>query len=198
MLSAQYGTEFVSSHYEKLKKVYSIWICANPPKARQNTITQYAMTERHILGQSSEPMQNYDMLSVVQINLSTEPAGQKPGVVELLSMLLGRRCSTEEKLHTMQDHYGITISNAFEQEVTGMCNLGLAYYEDGMQQGMQQGMQKGVQQGVQQGVREKNLLLAKMMIQDHEPVEKIIRYTELNLEQLKELADSLGCSLVMQ
>lgn len=32
MISAQYGTEFTKSHYEDIKKVYSIWICMNPPK----------------------------------------------------------------------------------------------------------------------------------------------------------------------
>ena len=32
MISAQYGTEFTGSHYEQIKKVYSIWICINPPR----------------------------------------------------------------------------------------------------------------------------------------------------------------------
>ena len=39
MISSQYGTEFTDSHYEKIKKVYSIWICMNPPEKRQNSIT---------------------------------------------------------------------------------------------------------------------------------------------------------------
>ena len=40
MISAQYGTEFTNAHYEKIKKVYSIFICMNPPKNRKNTINQ--------------------------------------------------------------------------------------------------------------------------------------------------------------
>ncbi len=39
MISAQYGTVFIKSHYEKVQKVYSIWICMNPPKERSNSIT---------------------------------------------------------------------------------------------------------------------------------------------------------------
>lgn len=31
MLSAQYGSVFTQSHYEALRKVYSIWICSHPP-----------------------------------------------------------------------------------------------------------------------------------------------------------------------
>lgn len=42
MISAQYGTEFSESHYENVKKVYSIWICTNPPKNRENSITSYS------------------------------------------------------------------------------------------------------------------------------------------------------------
>ena len=32
MISSQYGTVFVKSHYEKIQKVYSIWICTMPTK----------------------------------------------------------------------------------------------------------------------------------------------------------------------
>ena len=41
MISSQYGTVFTKSHYEKVQKVYSIWICMNPPNERNNTITKY-------------------------------------------------------------------------------------------------------------------------------------------------------------
>ena len=36
MLAAEYGTEFSNAHYEHLKKVYSVWICPNPPAVREN------------------------------------------------------------------------------------------------------------------------------------------------------------------
>ena len=32
MISEQYGTIFTGEHYEKLQKVYSIWICPDPRK----------------------------------------------------------------------------------------------------------------------------------------------------------------------
>lgn len=32
MISSQHGTEFVNEHYEKIKKVYSIFICTSPKK----------------------------------------------------------------------------------------------------------------------------------------------------------------------
>ncbi|MCI9144238.1 MAG: hypothetical protein HFH87_16730, partial [Lachnospiraceae bacterium] len=50
MISAQYGTEFTNSHYENIKKVYSIWICMNPPKNRENSITRYYIAEENLAG----------------------------------------------------------------------------------------------------------------------------------------------------
>ena len=43
--ACQYGTEFTDAHYERIRKVYSVWVCANPPKYRENTITRYALAE---------------------------------------------------------------------------------------------------------------------------------------------------------
>lgn len=50
MISSQYGVEFTDSHYEKIRKIYSIWICANPPKYRENTVSRYFIEEKILLG----------------------------------------------------------------------------------------------------------------------------------------------------
>ena len=35
-----------NSHYEKIQKVYSIWICFNPPEKRKNSINIYSVKEK--------------------------------------------------------------------------------------------------------------------------------------------------------
>ena len=45
MVSSQYGTVFTNSHYEKIKKVYNVFICINPPNYRKNTINRYSVKE---------------------------------------------------------------------------------------------------------------------------------------------------------
>ncbi len=47
MISSQYGVEFVDNQYEKICKVYSIWICANPPKYWENTINRYVIHKKN-------------------------------------------------------------------------------------------------------------------------------------------------------
>jgi hypothetical protein len=54
MISSQYGTVFTKSHYEKIQKVYSVWICMNPPKERNHTITGYSLTEKQYVGNVKE------------------------------------------------------------------------------------------------------------------------------------------------
>lgn len=46
MISSQYGTIFTNSHYEKIQKVYSIWICFNPSEKRKNSINIYSVKEK--------------------------------------------------------------------------------------------------------------------------------------------------------
>lgn len=65
MISSQHGREFIGSHYEKIKKVCSIWICMNPPKSRENTITRYRLVEEHLIGEATESVRNYDLLSII-------------------------------------------------------------------------------------------------------------------------------------
>ena len=50
MISAQKGTEFIDDDYDKIKKVYSIWICMNVPSYAENTITEYGLQKRNIAG----------------------------------------------------------------------------------------------------------------------------------------------------
>ena len=59
MVSAQYGREFSHSHYEKVKKVYSIWICMNPAQKRRNSISRYSMAEESVIGDTHEKREHY-------------------------------------------------------------------------------------------------------------------------------------------
>ena len=54
MISSQYGTIFTNSHYEKIQKVYSIWICFNPPEKRKNSINIYSVKEKNVVGKVKE------------------------------------------------------------------------------------------------------------------------------------------------
>lgn len=64
MISSQYGTVFVKSHYEKIQKVYSIWICTMPTKKWEYHISRYQLTEKHLIGHTQAERSHYDLISI--------------------------------------------------------------------------------------------------------------------------------------
>ena len=50
MISAQKNKVFVKKHYEKIRKVYSIWLQMSVAEKRANTITKYRIAEEQIVG----------------------------------------------------------------------------------------------------------------------------------------------------
>ena len=140
IISSQYGREFTGSHYERIKKVYSIWICMNPPKYRKNSITRYRLVEEHLVGEAVEPVENYDLLSIVMLCLGGPGGGNYEGVLRMLDVLLSNETSEAEKRKILQDDYGIQMTQTMEQEVSVMCNLSKGVEEKGMAKGMTNGI----------------------------------------------------------
>jgi predicted transposase YdaD len=59
--------------------------------------------------------------------------------------------------------------------------------QEGLEIGMLKGLEKGMQQGLQQGIKEEKLNLARVMLQDDEPIEKIMRWTGLNRQAIENI-----------
>lgn len=97
MVSSQYGVEFTESHYDRIKKVYSIWICMNPPKYRRNSINRYFIKEEKLIGDVSERKENYDLITTVMICLGESNDKNSFGVLRLLEVLLSSERDVEEK-----------------------------------------------------------------------------------------------------
>lgn len=115
MISSQYGREFTGSHYEKIKKVYSIWICMNPPKSRENTITRYRVVEEHLVGGATEPVRDYDLMSIIMLCLGSPDGENYDGVLRMLDVLLGDDTSEAEKRKILQDDYDIQMTDTIRR-----------------------------------------------------------------------------------
>ena len=150
MISAQYQREFTKSHYENLKKVYSLWICINPPEERKNTITEYRIEEKTIIGESREIKENYDLMNCMMICLG-DPE-DTDGILRLLDTLMSGEISTEKKKDVLERDYKIEMTRELESEVSGMCN-----YSDGI-------WMKGMEQGIEQGIEQERINTIRKMI----------------------------------
>ncbi len=148
MLSSQYGVEFTDAHYEKVKKVYSIWICMNPPKGRANSITSYQIMEKNLVGNVREKKANYDLMTAIMICLGDASADTDSDVLKLLSILLSTETSAADKCHILEEDFDIKMTRTLESEVSVMCNLSAGIEERGIQKGITQGITQGIAQGI--------------------------------------------------
>ena len=135
MLSAQYGREFVKSEYDRLKKVYSIWICTDGPLYKQNTINIYSVKEDSFIGEHAEPISNYDLLTVVMIYTADDFMDLQNDVIKMLSVLLSRNLSAKERMNILEDSFYIAMTEEVKQEVDEMCNLSKGVRADGRAEG---------------------------------------------------------------
>lgn len=178
MISEQYGTVFVDEHYEKIEKVYSIWICPDPAKKRKNGIFKYHTIEDIIYGEPYTKEENYDLMEVVILNLGDADKSSDLAILDLLNVLFSTTTTPEEKKKRLHNEFEIAMTVEFESEVQEMCNLSEAL--------------------VEQGAEREKMSLAQLMIKEREPVEKIERYTGYALEKLKEIANGIGMPLMME
>lgn len=147
MISAQYGTEFTKGEYGKIKKVYSIWVCMNPPKNRRNTITQYSIQEKHIIGDAVEQVRNYDLMSAVMICLGDEDDKNYGGLLKFLEVLLSEEKSPETKKEILETEFDVPMTQTLESEVRRMCNLSQGVMERAMEKGVAKGIGIGEERG---------------------------------------------------
>ena len=145
MISAQCGTEFVNAHYEKIKKVYSIWICMNPPKNRKNTITRYRIAEDNLVGSVKEQKAYYDLMTAVMVCLGAEDDQNYEGLLKLLDVLFSTEVNLKGKQEILEQEFSIGMTQTMESEVSLMCNLSQGIEEKGIQKGKKEERQRGIQ-----------------------------------------------------
>ena len=140
MLTAQYGTEFTHSQYQKIKKVVSIWVCMAPPKKWKNSITRYHLTEENLVGSVREKLENYDLIDVVMLCLGGEDQENYSGVLKMLDVLLSPKTGEMKKRQILGDEFDIPMTETLEREVHLMCNLSQGVKELGRTEGRTEGI----------------------------------------------------------
>lgn len=145
MISSQYNREFKGTHYEDIRKVYSIWVCMEPAKSDRNTITTYRMMKENDVGVSETERKAYDLISVSVICLGGEEYDNYNGIIKMLDVLMSVTRSAEEKKQILSDEFGILMERTLEKEIDDMCNISDYYFEKGISQGTENGIKAVVE-----------------------------------------------------
>ena len=174
MISSQMGVEFMDSHYDDVRKVYSIWICMNAPLYIGNAVSEYSMGKRDISGHLPDRPKAYDKLTVVLVALN-QRAKQGGCLTQMLNVIFSEEMMFQEKKKILQTQYHIFMDNELQEEVNTMCNLSEYVLERGIEQGTQ---------------IEKRETVARMM-QEGLPFDMILRLTRITPEQFEEYRRAL-------
>ena len=139
MLSMQYEDQIKGSRYENLKKVYSIWICLNPPKEERGSITEISLDKKVLLGYNKLRKKDYDKLSVILLYLGEESKNECLG---FLQTLFDGRIKEKRKIEVLEKDYGIKMNEELRKEIREMCNLDEYVAKRGREEGIAQGIEK--------------------------------------------------------
>ena len=133
MISAQLGTEFTASEYNKLKKVYTIWLCMDAPKKIGNAISEYHFFQTDLVPGIPDKKEAYDKMSIVVIALNQEmEAGDK--FLRMLNTLLSPEINVESKKEALQEEFQISMEGQIGKELDLMCNLSGYVEKKGIEQ----------------------------------------------------------------
>ncbi len=173
MISEQHGTVFSGDHYEKIQKVYSIWICPSTPECRKNGMFRYHTIEEPVIGDAYVKKESYDLSEVIVLNLG-DPVGEADcGILNLLNTIFSPAITPDEKKKVLDKKYNIIMSEELESEVQYMCNLSTAIEN------------KGINRGVDLMSKLVKLLMAEKRYADVEKVSEDPGYRDKLLKEFK-------------
>lgn len=121
MLSSQLDTEFSADDYDEVKKVYSIWLCLNSSGYATDTITEYSMEQKKLVGDFNGKAR-YDLLSAVMVCIDQKSCYRKTTLLHgLLGTLFSTRLTPDEKMEILQNEYGIEVTTEMKEGTGQIC-----------------------------------------------------------------------------
>ena len=182
MISSQYGTVFTKSHYEKIEKVYSIWICTMPTKKWAYTITRYRMHEENLVGQTQAPREDYDLLTPILVCLGSKQYTELKGLLRMLNLVLLDNVSPESKTKTLKEEFHVQVTPHLEKGVAEMCNLSEGIEKRGEARGEARGQARGDE-------RRMKIVATNMIRRGKYSPEEIADISGMALEKVREMMD---------
>ncbi len=171
MISAQKGIEFSGSDYDKIKKVYSIWICMNAPDYIGNAVSEYSILKTDHIPGIPDQKSAYDKISVVQICLN--PKSEKGNrLTEMLNVLLSTKMKVDEKIKILEEDFQIPMEREMGKELNQMCNLSDYVEEIGIKKGIEKLLTEQVMKKIEKGKTIPEI--ADALEEDEETISRIV------------------------
>ena len=176
-ISSQKERDFVKSHYDDIKSVYSIWICMN---MEENSLCHIHLTKEDIIG-NKQWGGNLDLFHIIMIGIGKELPEHNEiyELHRLLGTLFSKDLGRKDKIRILKEEYG--IAEELREDVNEMYNLSQGIKEDGIAIGLE----KGREDGIAIGEVKAQTVLIRNMHKNGFTAEQIAAATDMNLEEIK-------------
>ena len=181
LVSSQKEREFTGMDFGKIQKVYTIWLCFEPPAGHaKGGINGYSTVETCIDGDIKEPVEDYTLLNAFVVYVGDQRTGNK--LINLLRLIFKEGLTATEKTERLIRDYDLQLTEEMGEELNIMCNLSEGIEERGIARGRAEGRAEGVTEATEKIVR--NLLAAKDMT-----YERIAQVTDISVADVARIAD---------
>lgn len=188
LISSQKGINFVNSEYDKIKKVYSIWICMDA-NDDGDSISRISLKQDTLFGMPyGFPELDKMCGMVIRIRNSRNVTESRNRLIAMLEDVLSREDSDVKK-RKLEEKYAMKMTLELEGRINRMCNLSDVVVERGIELGIQQGIQQGMQQGMQMGIKGLVDILSDMGTPKEVIVQKIMEKFSMTEEKAREFVE---------
>ena len=161
LISAQKDRGLEKSHYEKIQKVYSIWICPYS-KVGKSTISAFDIRHKNLLGELNVDKKHYDLLETIIITLDSDGVNNDDTLIRYLSLYFDRNMDIEERQKVLEDEYHIAMTDDIVEDVKTVCNYSAAIENYGIEKGIAIGEARAEAKGEAKGEAKLTNLMQKL------------------------------------
>lgn len=156
MISAQKETVFRNSDYNKLQKVYSIWLCIAPDEKVRGVCNTYSMSETCLAKECHFPKKQYDNFCIIIACLQDKQSANN--MVRFFSSVFDNNMPVEKKLQ-LATECGLQVTTDVREGLNQMCNYSDFVEQQGIVKGRAEGYVESLSASVANLVRSGTLTL---------------------------------------
>ena len=156
LIAAQRGIEYKGQEYDKIKKVYSIWLLFDHPERRKNAIIRYDRTPKIVYGDYKPDQMKFDLanITIVYVGTYKEDLSEAMGLV---TALFGSGLTADERNATLADKYKIQLNDEDNRRLRDIVSWAESFYvgyEECKRISETEGRAKGMAEGRAEGMAE--------------------------------------------
>lgn len=149
-ITDQRGTVFKDQEYDKIRKVYSIWICPKPSRETAGEVREIGLQEKPNKNLAPLPPETYQIMSIFIVYCCDPAVGCKNTLADFCSTLFSAGLSADERNAKLAEKYH--IPEEIRKEVIKVGVIGEAYLQTGIELGEERERNRNILATLKAGV----------------------------------------------